>query len=203
MSVIDDLNRVRVAALDAIRAEPPTHGDKLVNALNYLPLNDRSSSYPLCDILSTRGWGIRTSASLIELHSLMSEEVTRDVLIRTYGPQGIEVVELIAKAGALTDSERVALENEDNTSTLSVAVNAVKGALRIAGRLGQATRASDTAFDVAGGNAADIADLTAVALSGRDLIGTRGFTREHYDALTLPWRRCVGAIYDGDAAVAG
>jgi hypothetical protein len=38
----------------------------------------------------------------------------------------------------------------------------------------------------------------AVALNARDLIGQHGFTQEHYDALTGPWRKTIGRIHPDD-----
>ena len=48
--------------------------------------------------------------------------------------------------------------------------------------------------------AANIA--AAGVLAVRDLIGRHGFTQEHYDLLTGPWRTVIGPIHPDDAEVA-
>lgn len=49
----------------------------------------------------------------------------------------------------------------------------------------------DAAWDAAG------------ALSVRDLISEDGFTQEHYDILTGPWRKAIGPLHADDAPLSG
>ena len=68
-----------------------------------------------------------------------------------------------------------------------------------------ATRAAtwDATWDATGGEAWDAAwDATGDAtraLVVRDLIGTHGFTQDHYDTLTRPWRTVIGPVHPDDA----
>ena len=41
----------------------------------------------------------------------------------------------------------------------------------------------------------------AGALVVRDLIGQHGFTQEHYDTLTGPWRKVIGPVHPDDAVL--
>lgn len=44
----------------------------------------------------------------------------------------------------------------------------------------------------------DAARDAAWALITRDLIGTEGYTQEHYDLITTPWRKVIGPIHPDD-----
>jgi hypothetical protein len=46
-----------------------------------------------------------------------------------------------------------------------------------------------------------IAQYSALGLAVRDLIGSYGFTQEHYDDLTGPWRKVVGKVHPNDVEV--
>ena len=89
-----------------------------------------------------------------------------------FGPMGEHVVALIDRAARLTRNEASKL---------------------------------NAAWDAAGAAAWDAAGAAAWAAAGalavRDLIGQHGFTQEHYDTLTLPWRTTIGRIHPDDAEV--
>jgi len=57
------------------------------------------------------------------------------------------------------------------------------------------------AWDSAWAAARDSARDSAWALVVRDLIGRHGFAQEHYDTLTLPWRRVIGPLHPDDEEV--
>ena len=61
--------------------------------------------------------------------------------------------------------------------------------------------AGDAAGDAAGAVARAAAWYAAGAAAGllvRDLIGQHGFTQQHYDTLTRPWRTAIGPIHPDD-----
>jgi hypothetical protein len=62
--------------------------------------------------------------------------------------------------------------------------------------------ARDAALDAtwAAWNAAGVA---ARALAARDIIGQHGFTQDHYDLLTGPWRTVIGPVHPDDDHIAG
>ena len=94
------------------------------------------------------------------------------------GPQGADVVALIARARALTG---------DDVKRLGAARDAAWDA------------ALDAARSAAGGAARDAAWDAALALVSRDLIGHRpGWDQAVYDLLTGPWRSVIGPVHPDD-----
>ena len=69
------------------------------------------------------------------------------------------------------------------------------GAARYAARGAARDAARDAARGAAWGAARDAARGAVV----RDLIGQYGFTQEHYDTLTGPWRKVIGPVHPDDA----
>lgn len=57
----------------------------------------------------------------------------------------------------------------------------------------------DAARDAARAAAWDAARDAVWALVTRDLIGANGYTQEHYDILTRPWRQVMGPLHADDA----
>ncbi|MCC6232831.1 MAG: hypothetical protein IT580_09325, partial [Verrucomicrobiales bacterium] len=64
-----------------------------------------------------------------------------------------------------------------------------------------ATNAAWHAWHAAWHAACDAATEAARALAVRHLIGHGRFTQEHYDELTMPWRKAIGRIHPDDAPV--
>ena len=110
------------------------------------------------------------------------------------GPQGEHVAALIERARLLTSDEVQAL-NAAGDAARYAAGDAAGDAARYA--------AGDAAWDSAWEAAWDAAWYAARALAARDLIGQHGFTQEHYDALTGPWRRTIGPVHPDDAPMDG
>ena len=107
-----------------------------------------------------------------------AEPITPDELAEVFGPQWEQVCALVLRAARLTPDKAKAL-------------GAARGA------------AWDAARDAAWGAAWDAAWYAARdaawALVIRDLIGQHGFTQDHYDTLTGPWRRVIGPVHPDDA----
>ena len=104
------------------------------------------------------------------------------------GPQGMYVAALIKRSEWFTadDMRRLAVARYDMQETGWVAaLTAARGAARDAAR----NAAWTAVWDAAGKSAVDVTH----ALLVRDLI-----TREHYDALTRPWRSAIGPIHPDD-----
>ena len=109
-----------------------------------------------------------------------------------FGPMGERVAELIDRARHLTRDEVTSL-----AAVWAAAGAAAWDAARAAAWDAAGAAARDAAWDAAGA----AAWAAAGALAVRDLIGQHGFTQEHYDTLTLPWRTTIGRIHPDDAEV--
>jgi len=118
-----------------------------------------------------------------------------------FGPQGVEVAALIRRTSQLTAEEADQLSSAAELNAALVASwYAAWNAARDAGWNAAWWAASNAAADAAA--AADAvwtaeADA-AVALSVRHLIGQHGYTQDHYDTLTSPWREVIGPVHPDD-----
>jgi hypothetical protein len=120
------------------------------------------------------------------------------------GPQGPHVAALIERAGRLTpdDARRLSAARD---AARDAAWSAVWYAVRYAARSAARDAAWDAAWyaardaaryaawDAAGGAAGDAVGALVV----RDVIGRHGFTQDHYDTLTCPWREVIGLDVEG------
>jgi hypothetical protein len=106
-----------------------------------------------------------------------------------FGPQWRQIVALLDRISVLTPSE---------VSQIAAAWGAAVGAAW--GAAGGA--AWDTAWDTARDAARDAA-WGAAALSVYDLIGSHGFTREHYDVLAGPLESVIGPLHTLNAMTTG
>ena len=107
-----------------------------------------------------------------------AEPITPDELADVFGPQWAQVCAVVLRAARLT---------VDEAKAINAAWDAAWGAAR------------GVARDAAWGAAWDAARDAARAIVVRDLIGTNGFTQDHYDTLTGPWRRVIGPVHPDDA----
>jgi len=113
-------------------------------------------------------------------------EVTDADLADTFGPQWKHIVALVRRAAILT---------KDETRQLLAAWDAAGVTAWVTACVAAEVAARDTARRVTWDAARD----AALALSVRDLIGQSGFTQEHYDLLTGPWRSVIGSVHPDDA----
>ena len=158
------------------------------------------------------GWNDDPSRTEGEVTAwLRTATVTDTDLEGVFGPQWAEVVALVRRVATLTPDDVVTLAASRDAAG-DAARDAARGAARDAawGAARDAAwgaawvaawdaacwgAARDAAWDAACWGAARDA---ACALSARDLIGQRGFTRDIYDTLTRPWRTTIGAIHPDD-----
>ena len=135
-----------------------------------------------------------------------------------FGPMGEHVAALIERAVHLTSGEVERLDAAESAAwdaapaaweaawfaARDAAWDTARGAASAAA-WDAAPAAWDTAqraASAAARSAAQRAALSAAeALVVRDLIGQHGFTQEHYDTLTTPWRTIIGPIHPDDPAV--
>lgn len=129
---------------------------------------------------------------------------------RALGPQGREVAALIARAGVLTPAEAQQLAAAGIVAAWAAARAAARDGARAAARIAASRAAAwDAAWAAAARAAAwttaaraaaarDAAWDAARALVTRDLIGQHGYTQDHYDTLTRPWRQVIGPIHPDD-----
>ena len=111
-----------------------------------------------------------------------AEPITPAELVDVFGPQWREVCAMVLRAARLT---------HDEASDLDAAMDATWDATWDAAMDATWGEAWDAAWDAAWG-------ATRV-LVVRDLIGTHGFTQDHYDTLTRPWRTVIGPVHPDDA----
>lgn len=166
----------------AIRACEPVPGD----------------AYLVEQVANGRGWGPAwnddAARTWLDIRARIDGgiHVTDEDLAETFGPQWREVVALVRRAAALTEEE---------DERLAAAEDAVGDAARAAAENAVWDVALEVTWDAAARAAAGAAGAAARALSVRHLIGQHGFTQEHYDTLTGPWRRVIGPVHPGDAEV--
>jgi len=98
---------------------------------------------------------------------------------------------LVAARGAALDAALVAARG----AALDAALVAARGAALDAALVA----ALDAALDAALVAALDAALDAALGAATRDLIGQHGYTLDHYDTLTRPWREAVGRLHPDDA----
>ena len=134
-----------------------------------------------------------------------------------FGPQGVHVVELIERAGRLTPDEAVRLKAAEYAARVAArdaaecaawdatryaawyaARVAARDATRVAAWYAARVAARVAARDAAECAAWDAAWYAAEALVVRDLIGSHGFTQQHYDALTGPWASAISPAHPDD-----
>ncbi len=130
-----------------------------------------------------------------------------------YGPQTKYVEALLARAATLTVVERAQVYDVQDYVTYNsryAAYNAVEDITRNAVRYETWNAAREDARYLMRNTVRYetwyetedsiwyLARDAAVALIVRDLITSDGFTQEHYDTLTLPWRLVVGPIHPDD-----
>ena len=118
------------------------------------------------------------------------------------GPQGADVVALIARARALTGDDVKRLGTAWDAAW-DAAWRAARDAAWVAALDAARSAAQDAALDAArsaaGGAARDAAWDAALALVSRDLIGHRpGWDQAVYDLLTGPWRSVIGPVHPDD-----
>lgn len=126
----------------------------------------------------------------------------RELVASDFGPQMDLVIDLIQRARKLTS---------DECNRLGAARDAARNATRGATRGAASGAARDATWGATWGAALGATwgatldatrDATLDAAWGvlvRDLIGQHGFTQDHYDLLTGPWRRTIGRIHPDDA----
>ena len=144
-------------------------------------------AYLIEQVANRQAWGTQWNDATSTKWQMVRErlaniQVTDADLADTFGPQWAAIVALVRRASVLTADEAQRL-----------------AAARVPARVA----AGDAAWAAAGAAARVAARVAAGALAVRDLIGEHGFTQEHYDTLTGPWRTIIGAIHPDDAEVAG
>lgn len=150
----------------------------------------------------------RTEAEVLEwLRS--AEPITETELAGVFGPQWEQICALVLRAARLTPDEAERLADGWAAAWDAAGWDAAWDAAWDAGDAGW-DAAWAAAWDAVGpawdaGRAAarhaarDAARDAAGALVVRDLIGHHGFTQEHYDTMSRPWREVIGPVHPDDA----
>lgn len=117
-----------------------------------------------------------------------AEPITPAELAEVFGPQWEPICALVLRAARLTDDQAKSL----------AAARAAAFAARVVAWDAAWDAVSAAAWDAARDAARPAAWDAARALVVRDLIGEHGFTQEHYDLLTGPWRQVIGPVHPDD-----
>ena len=180
-------------------------------------------AYLIEQVARRQGWGTgwndaRSTTWPMVRERLARIEVTDADLAGTFGPQWAAIVVLVRRTAVLTADEvqrlvaagaaasaaawAAAAGAATRAATRDAAWNAAGAAARAAAWNAAGAAARDAAWVAAGAAAWAAAWAAAGALAVRDLIGPHGFTQEHYDLLTGPWRTAIGPVHPDDAEVA-
>ena len=139
-------------------------------------------------------------------------DVTDEELADTFGPQWREIVAQVRVISGATPqqlSDLAAAWDAAGSAAWALAWDAAGSAAGSAARSAAWSAAGSAAWSAAGsaagsaawsaaGSAARTATGSAAwALATRDFIGTAGYTQEHYDLLTGPWRKVFGPLRPG------
>ncbi len=116
-----------------------------------------------------------------------------------YGPQTVELVALLTRDSVLSDEEVWQLDATWDAIRYDE-WDAARSACRyvIWCNAGDADTLPDARAILRLHAARSASWDVTLALTLRDLVGTNGFTQNHYDTLTLPWRLTIGPIHPDD-----
>lgn len=162
-------------------------------------------------VAARQGWGTswnddeNTEWPMVRDRIIAGIEVTDADLADAFGPQWEQIVALVRRAAVLTADEATQLAAAwaaaGDAARAAAGVAAWAAARAAAGAAAWAAArdaARAAAWAVAGAAAGAAARDAAWALTCRDLIGQHGFTQEHYDLLTGPWRKTIGPVHPED-----
>lgn len=203
----------KISYLNALKT-----GDKLIHPNPGVLRSGDASGYISISTVATDCTSFRWPARLFEVEpvgdvwapssSMPNKRAVAELRIlrelpawQLFGPEGERIVELIAKFGACTSSQRVELR----AAYLSSRVTFDRAWSAVAGD-GRAVRAGLRAarralYDRLYGWGVDGAACgAALALLCRPLVGDV-FTQEEYDTLSAPWRTVMGEIHPDDKPV--
>lgn len=147
-----------------------------------------------------RKWNNEKGRTQNEVTALLrSSEITDRELALTFGPSWEITVAAACRAAAITTEQRIALIlAKEAAGDITAAVRARQDALYALQCIDDDTGAIPAA---GAANGIVVWQATRDAVTGaaaRFLIGQHGFTQEHYDALTRPWRTVMGPLHPGD-----
>jgi hypothetical protein len=156
-------------------------------------------AYIIEQVAARLGWGIdwndADGTDWTQIRARLAHvEVTDADLADTFGPQWEHMVTLVRRCAIITADEAQRL-----VAAQGAARAAARAAARDAARAAAWVAAQAAAWAAAQAAAWDAARAAARALAVRDLIGQHGFTQEHYDTLTRPWRTVIGPLHPDDA----
>lgn len=151
----------------------------------------------------TEDWNDEDGRTKDEVLAVLDRDVTEADLAATFGPQWEPIVGLVRRAAALTSDETNALAAAwASDAAWDATWDATWDAASDVKRAAAWYAAWAVARVAAWAAARDTVRGTALALVVRDLIGQHGFTQQHYDLLTTPWRQVIGPVHPDDAVTA-
>ena len=136
---------------------------------------------------------------------LAQAEITDAELAETFGPQWQEIIAQVRTISSATTQQIeelsaawAAARGAAWDAAWDAAWAAARGAAWDAAWAAASAAAWDAASDAAWDAASAAARDAAWALVTRDLIGTNGYTQQHYDKLTAPWVTVFGKLHTDD-----
>lgn len=148
----------------------------------------------------TYAWNDTDAADAAEVRAALDRDITDEELAEVFGPQWEHIVALVRRASELTEDEVKALRDAWAAAPGVAWLTAWDTAQEAVQATWSAAQADvwATTENAAPGAAWFVTRAAYQAVAARDLIGQHGFTQEHYDALTGPWRKAVGPVHPDD-----
>jgi hypothetical protein len=174
----------------------------------------RGDAFLIEQVANRQGWGTNWNdckgTEWVQVRERLAHVEATDVdLADTFGPQWEQIVALVRRAAVLTADEMLdlavarAAAGDAAWAAAWAAAGAAAGAAAWGVAWGVAwdvarAAAGAAAWAAAGAAAGAAAWGVAGALMIRHVIGQHGFTQEHYDLLTGPWRKVIGPVHPDD-----
>jgi hypothetical protein len=153
-------------------------------------------------VAENQGWGVTwnegSATTWSDIRKRLSCVAVTDMdLANTFGPQWVQVVELVRRAALLTPAEAVALDKAWEAakipsweSELDFVANDRWDAAGIAAGIAAGEVLENAAWDPAW--------HAAGALAVRNLVGEFNFTQARYNLVTGPWASVIGPVHPED-----
>ena len=172
----------------------------LTGAVRYCAPQD-GDEYIIREVLRRRDraeeWNDNSASGAGEVIGyLATADITDADLVDTFGPQALEFVAQIRRMYELTDRQWDRLAS--SRATLRLASWATSLASWDASRTASRTASREASWEASRDASRTASWEASVALNSRDLIGQHGFTQEHYDLLSGPWRTTIGRLHPDD-----
>lgn len=128
-------------------------------------------------------------------------EIMPSEMLATFGPQWADVVGIVREAAGLTEQQAndLAAAHTADYAAIDAAAHAAYNAARHAAESAAYKATANATVNDAARHAARHA---ATAIATRHLIGSHGYTQQHYDTLVAPWETIMGTTWTRETVTA-